>query len=44
MGRPPVTLQVLRANPRARALYERLGFVATGETAEHVLLRWDADG
>jgi ribosomal protein S18 acetylase RimI-like enzyme len=40
----PVTLQVLRANPRARALYERLGFVVTGETAEHALLRWDADG
>lgn len=31
----PVRLQVLRLN-RARALYERLGFVATGETATQV--------
>lgn len=33
----PVRLQVLRVNP-ARRLYERLGFVATGETATHYLL------
>lgn len=38
----PVTLQVLRANPRARALYERLGFVVTAGTAEHFAMRWDA--
>lgn len=37
----PVTLQVLRANPRARALYARLGFAVTGETAEHLAMRWD---
>jgi GNAT superfamily N-acetyltransferase len=34
----PVTLQVLRGNP-ARRLYERLGFVVTGETATHVTMR-----
>lgn len=31
-----VTLQVMKANPRARALYERLGFAATGETGTHI--------
>ena len=31
----PVRLQVLHRN-RARALYERLGFTATGETETHV--------
>jgi GNAT superfamily N-acetyltransferase len=35
----PVGLQVTRAN-RARVLYERLGFVITGETATHYLMRW----
>lgn len=30
----PVWLQVLKANP-ARALYERHGFVVTGETSTH---------
>jgi [ribosomal protein S5]-alanine N-acetyltransferase len=31
----PVRLQVLRANGPARRLYERLGFVVTGETETH---------
>jgi ribosomal protein S18 acetylase RimI-like enzyme len=34
----PVTLQVLKVNP-ARRLYERLGFVHTGETPTHYLMR-----
>jgi GNAT superfamily N-acetyltransferase len=34
----PVTLQVLKVNP-ARRLYERLGFVITGETATHYLMK-----
>ncbi len=34
----PVELQVLKVNP-ARALYERLGFVAFDETETHVLMR-----
>lgn len=34
----PVTLQVLQIN-RARRLYERLGFVVTGETETHFLMR-----
>lgn len=33
----PVTLQVLKVNP-ARKLYERLGFVYTGETPTHYLM------
>jgi ribosomal protein S18 acetylase RimI-like enzyme len=33
----PVRLQVLKINP-ARRLYERLGFVATGETEAHFLM------
>lgn len=36
----PVTLQVLHVNP-ARALYERLGFVVTGEDETHIQMRWD---
>jgi [ribosomal protein S5]-alanine N-acetyltransferase len=32
----PVRLQVLRANGPARRLYERLGFVVTGETETHL--------
>lgn len=39
--RVPVTLQVLKANPRARRLYERLDFRVDGETATHVHLRHD---
>jgi ribosomal protein S18 acetylase RimI-like enzyme len=34
----PVKLQVLKVNPRARALYERLGFRCTGETATHFVM------
>ena len=34
----PVTLQVLKVN-RARLLYERLGFVTTGSTETHFLMR-----
>jgi ribosomal protein S18 acetylase RimI-like enzyme len=37
--RLPVRLQVLKVNDRARALYERLGFVETGETKTHFLLQ-----
>jgi ribosomal protein S18 acetylase RimI-like enzyme len=37
-----VTLQVLKANVRARQLYERLGFYATGEDDVHVRMRHDA--
>jgi len=33
----PVSLQVLKVNP-ARRLYERLGFVVSGETATHYLM------
>jgi GNAT superfamily N-acetyltransferase len=33
----PVALHVLKVNP-ARVLYERLGFVVTGETATHYLM------
>ena len=32
----PVTLQVLKSNQAARRFYERLGFVAAGETNSHV--------
>ena len=35
----PVKLQMLKFNP-ARRLYERLGFVATGEDESHVLMEW----
>ena len=42
--RVPVTLQVLKTNPGARRLYERLGFRADGETATHVRLRHDGEG
>ena len=34
----PISLRVLRGNP-ARNLYERLGFVVTGETETHFLMR-----
>ncbi len=35
----PVTLQVLKVNPRAKALYESLGFATEGETDTHDLMR-----
>ncbi|MCP4641545.1 MAG: GNAT family N-acetyltransferase [bacterium] len=31
----PVRLRVMKVNPRARALYQRLGFTTTGETDTH---------
>jgi ribosomal protein S18 acetylase RimI-like enzyme len=34
----PVTLEVLKVNPRAQVLYEKLGFVVTGETETHNLM------
>jgi ribosomal protein S18 acetylase RimI-like enzyme len=34
-----VRLQVLKVNERARALYERLGFVETGQTKTHYLMQ-----
>jgi GNAT superfamily N-acetyltransferase len=37
----PVHLRVLKVNPRALAFYRRLGFVRTGETDTHVLMRRD---
>ena len=39
----PVRLQVLRANPRAVAFYERLGFAIAGETETHVLMERAAE-
>ena len=36
----PVTLRVLHANPRARALYERFGFQPFKEIETHTYLRW----
>ena len=35
----PLKLRVLQGNP-ARRLYERLGFVATGETETHIMMNW----
>jgi ribosomal protein S18 acetylase RimI-like enzyme len=40
--RIPLRLRVLQGNP-ARRLYERLGFVATGETETHVMMSWQPD-
>jgi ribosomal protein S18 acetylase RimI-like enzyme len=39
----PVRLQVLRTNPGARRLYERLGFVVVGETATHLQMKKSAE-
>ena len=39
--RVPVVLSVLRANPRARALYERLGFALTRTEGERWHMRAD---
>jgi len=38
----PVCLRVLKVNPRARAFYERLGFVRAGDTETHDLLQWNS--
>jgi ribosomal protein S18 acetylase RimI-like enzyme len=39
----PVTLQVLKENPGARRLYERLGFAVTGENeTSHLMSTADA--
>ena len=35
----PVRLQVLKVNDQARVLYQRLGFVKTGETKTHFLMQ-----
>ncbi len=37
----PVPLRVFKVNTRARQLYERLGFVVTGETETHHEMRWE---
>jgi ribosomal protein S18 acetylase RimI-like enzyme len=39
----PVALQVLKVN-RARRLYERLGFIVTGETETHYQMRTKPPG
>lgn len=36
----PVTLHVLKANPKARKLYERLGFVVVEKREERVVMEW----
>ena len=33
-------LSVLRANPRARTFYERLGFVEVGQSLHHTRMQW----
>jgi len=38
----PLALRVILSN-RARLLYERLGFVITGQSDTHYYLRWSAD-
>ncbi len=35
----PVRLQVLKANTRARSLYERLGFIENDQTNTHFLMQ-----
>ena len=36
----PVRLRVLKVNNRARAFFQRLGFVPMGETDTHDLMQW----
>jgi ribosomal protein S18 acetylase RimI-like enzyme len=36
----PLTVAVLKANPRARAFYERAGFSVTSSTESHDQLTW----
>lgn len=38
----PVRLRVMKVNPRARAFYQRLGFMRTGETDTHDLMEWSS--
>jgi ribosomal protein S18 acetylase RimI-like enzyme len=38
----PVTLSVVSANPRAKQLYERLGFEVTGEEPPFIRMRYRA--
>jgi ribosomal protein S18 acetylase RimI-like enzyme len=40
----PVELRVLKVNPRARALYERLGFQVTGASSTHFYMRIEPGG
>jgi len=42
-NRKPVELSVLTTNPRARAFYERQGFIAIAKTAERVRMRRSLD-
>lgn len=42
--RQPLRLQVLKANSRARQLYERLGLRAFDQTDTHVLMIWRPPG
>jgi ribosomal protein S18 acetylase RimI-like enzyme len=39
----PVALRVLKSNPAARRLYQRLGFVDSGETETHYMMRATPD-
>jgi len=36
----PIQLRVMKVNPRARELYERLEFAVIGDTETHVLMQW----
>ena len=40
--RVPLELRVEKDNPRARRLYERLGFTHVGEDADEYVMRWSA--
>jgi len=36
----PISLRVMKVNPRAFSFYERLGFACCGETETHHLMEW----
>jgi hypothetical protein len=36
----PLRLRVLKVNPRAYSLYQRLGMFRSGESATHHLMEW----
>lgn len=36
----PIQLRVMKVNPRARELYNRLGFSVADETETHTIMRW----